>query len=407
MKIVVISSWFSEKMGYSENLFPKALAKIGHEVHVIASTAQVYYDSPMYEKTYREHLGPAIVEPGISQIDGFTLHRLEFSEIKTSSLHPWKFRGIRIRNLQDYLHRLQPDVIQVVNLIDEPTTYDAAVYAKNSGKQIFTESHLHSSVFRKDNERNWKEKARSTLYLFHRQLKLVNGRTAFCYPIAPDAAEIVESLYHVPKAKIKIQPLGVDCELFCHASTPELVREREVLRQSLGVKSDDLLCIYTGRFSHGKNPQLLAQAVHRLQQSGEKIKALFLGNGSEAETYEIKSKQGCIVHPFVDLKRLPAYYRAADIGVWPREESTSQLDAAACGLPLILSNAIRVTERVDGNGLLYEEGNVDDLARKILQLKDDSLRKAFSGIGIRNISRRFSWLTIASERIKDYELTLL
>ena len=62
MKIAVITSWFSESMGYSENFFPKALAALGHDVHVISSTAQVYFNSPMYEKTYRKHLGPAITQ---------------------------------------------------------------------------------------------------------------------------------------------------------------------------------------------------------------------------------------------------------------------------------------------------------------------------------------------------------
>ena len=122
MKIAVITSWFSESMGYSENFFPKALAALGHDVHVISSTAQVYYNSPMYEKTYRKHLGPAITQPCVKPLDGFTLQRL------------------------------QPDVVQVVNLIDEPTTFDAALYARSVGKKIFTESHLHASVMRVNNQ---------------------------------------------------------------------------------------------------------------------------------------------------------------------------------------------------------------------------------------------------------------
>ena len=181
-----------------------------------------------------------------------------------------------------------------------------------------------------------------------------------------------------------------------------LADEREALRRSLGFGQDEIVCIYTGRFSPGKNPQLLADAVEILQRRGEKIRGLFLGNGTESEVEYIRSKQGCYIHPFVTVRDLPKYYRIADIGVWPREESTSQLDAAACGVPIIVSNKIHVTERVDGNGFLYDEGNADDLAEKILQMKSPALRKQFSAVGIEKVHREFSWKTLAAQRIEDY-----
>ena len=290
----------------------------------------------------------------------------------------------------------------MVNLIDEPTTFDAALFARSVEKKIFTESHLHASVMRVNNQRSWKERVRSMVYRFHAQLSVVNDMTAICYPIAPDAAEIVESLYHVPKKKIKIQPLGVDTDLFCPPNSAVLADEREALRRSLGFGQDEIVCIYTGRFSPGKNPQLLADAVEILQRRGEKIRGLFLGNGTESEVEYIRSKQGCYIHPFVTVRDLPKYYRIADIGVWPREESTSQLDAAACGVPIIVSNKIHVTERVDGNGFLYDEGNADDLAEKILQMKSPALRKQFSAVGIEKVHREFSWKTLAAQRIEDY-----
>ena len=61
MKIVILSSWFSERMGYIENCLPKALALLGHEVHVVSSTAQVYFNSPDYKEVYEPFLGKIIV----------------------------------------------------------------------------------------------------------------------------------------------------------------------------------------------------------------------------------------------------------------------------------------------------------------------------------------------------------
>ncbi len=81
MKIVILSNWFSERMGYIENCLPKALAKQGHEVHVISSTAQVYYNSPDYKNVYEPFLGKNIQEVGVKQVDGYTLHRIPFIDL--------------------------------------------------------------------------------------------------------------------------------------------------------------------------------------------------------------------------------------------------------------------------------------------------------------------------------------
>ena len=76
MRIAIISDWFSEKMGYSENCLPKALAALGHEVHLVTSDAQVYFDSPFYAETYEPFIGPPVVPTGVRDHDGYVLHRL-------------------------------------------------------------------------------------------------------------------------------------------------------------------------------------------------------------------------------------------------------------------------------------------------------------------------------------------
>ena len=97
---------------------------------------------------------------------------------------------------------------------------------------------------------------------------------------------------------------------------------------------------------------------------------------------------------------------AADIGVWPRQESTSQLDAMACGLPLVLSNKVQVPERVDGNGLVYEEGSPRDLAKQLQALFDSDQRRSMGQIGSRRIVEGLSWNDIAEGRVRDYEEAL-
>ena len=61
MRIVLLSDWYAEQMGYAENALPKALAELGHEVHVLTSDAQPYFDSPDYAATYEPFIGPGLV----------------------------------------------------------------------------------------------------------------------------------------------------------------------------------------------------------------------------------------------------------------------------------------------------------------------------------------------------------
>jgi glycosyltransferase involved in cell wall biosynthesis len=405
MKIVCVTSWFSENMGYNENLFPKALAKLGHEVHVISSNAQVYFNSPDYKKVYEPFIGPNIVECGTKTIDGFVLHRLPYYVTKGRIRGKFTIIGLGIKNLYEKLSEIKPDIIQVYS-VAETASLVCAQYSKKNNVKFFTESHMHASVFRKNDNRNIKERLYSFLNLINPEIRFVNRQTQICYPIAPDVADIVETFYRVPKNKIKIQSLGIDTDLFIPITSDEQIKERNRIRNSFGIKETDIVCIYTGRFTKSKNPVCLAQAINLINEKRSDIKAIFLGSGTDEDNNFIKSQKGCYVHPFVKLDKLPSYYWAADIGVWPREESTSQLDAAACGLPLILSNRIKVLERVDGNGLLYEEGNYKDLAEKILELSDPSLRKHMSFIGVSNVTKKFSWDAISRERVQDYEIAM-
>lgn len=381
-------------MGYAENMITKTIAKLGHDVHLVTANVQVYFNSPEYQRTYEKLLGPAILQPGVKNVDGYTLHRLP---------HTIQENKLSITGLQKYLEQLKPDVIQVFE-IDEPPTYDAAQVCKRTNIALFTESHMHKSVFLQ----TWRKKVRSAITRIlpaQKRLALINDTTILCYPIAEDVADLAIHYFKVPASKIKIQSLGVDTELFRLPEQDEIIHRKNI-RQQFGFEENDIVCIYTGRFSKDKDPHTLARAIDKLAGGNVSFKGLFVGNGTPEDIQFISSMKNCIIQPFVKVEELNKYYWAADIGVWPRQESTSQLDAAACGLPLVLSNKIHVTERVNGNGFLYEEGDSDDLAGKLLQLADHNKRKELGSAGNKKVINFFSWRAIASERLSDYRTAL-
>jgi glycosyltransferase involved in cell wall biosynthesis len=396
LKIAFITEMYSEKMGYSENFLPKAVARLGHEVHVIASTAQVYFNSPSYKKTYEPFLGPNIVAPGTKEIDGYTLHRLPLKPAIRKNV-------IRLEGLKPLLEQLAPDIIQAFNIYSV-TCYEAALIAQETGARFFTESHVHASVF---DMRDPKTRLRHLLLGFPRKLKVINRITEKHYPIAKDVAKISLECFGVPPEKTDLQSLGVDTGLFTPVVTPEDELQRARKREELGFTAQDIVCIYTGRLTADKNPQCLARAVRYLRKEGHaRFKALFVGSGTPEDMTALRSVDGCVVHPFVKVNELPFFYRAADIGVWPRQESMSQLDATACGLPIIVSDHVEVTERIEGNGLLYKEDDEQDLAEKILNLENAALRRDMALRGRKKVEDQFSWDALAKRRINDFEQSL-
>lgn len=112
------------------------------------------------------------------------------------------------------------------------------------------------------------------------------------------------------------------------------------------------------------------------------------------------------LYPFVKSTELVKFYYAADIGVWPKQESTSQLDAVSCGLPIIISSNVEDTNRISGHGISYNHGDPKDLSCKILSLEEKLLRKSLDDKGIAKIQQFYSWDYISQSRMEDFKKSL-
>ena len=391
MKIVFITDWFSEKMGYSENTLPKAVAALGHEVHLLSANIQTYFGTPIYASTYEPFLGPGVVPLETRSINGVIVHRLP---------HQFISKQIRIRGLWRELWKLKPQVVQTFAVAPWPT-YEATAVKAVLGYRLFTESHVHASVFEPTQAWQGIRKRLNWLVYAGTVGRWVSTMSEKCYPISEDAAAIAIEYFGVQKHKVDICPLGVDTLLFKPAETEQTQTVRTELRTRLGFSASDIVCVYTGRFSRDKNPLCLAHAIAELCSKGKPFRGLFVGDGAQCK--EIEQCAGCVVHRFVPTVELPPFYWASEIGVWPAQESTSQLDAAACGLPIVISASTLVVERVTGNGLTYKEGDASDLANVLASLQEADLRNRMGSAGVTKMEERFSWRRIAESRIKDYE----
>jgi glycosyltransferase involved in cell wall biosynthesis len=395
MRVVLLSETFTKGMGYLENLLPKYLARLGVETHVVATDLPCFYRQKSGSEAYRGFIEP--LQPGSVEVrDGFTLHILG---------HRQTFGHMRMIGLQGKLRAIRPDIVQTSAAIGW-LALDAALFKASLRYKLFTGSHHHASVFPLATQPAPFWSAGRMRCLAFRTIPgwLVSRVTEKCHAITEDCADVAARFFGVPQSKIEICPLGVDTELFHPAIDGDEAAERAALRARLGFRENEIVCIYTGRFSADKNPLLLARAVAELRQRGESYAGLFVGNGEQAD--EIKRCEGCVTHPFVRVEELGTLYRAADIGVWPAQESLSMLDAAGSGLPVVANDTMSAKERLDGNGLKYRLNDQADLARALLGLRGAETRRAMGEHGARKMAEEFSWESIARRRIREYEAAL-
>lgn len=396
-RIVFATDYYSDGMGYSENILPKILAARGYEVFVVASTMQVYGDHPFYDEVYGRFLGAPIVNPGQSMVDGVTLIRLPI-------ILWWKRLKIakgKTRLIRD----LKPDIVYAW----DPRSFQTVLLSLASWFspfKLFTAVHTVASVYPAYfSFKTWPLSRRLHLWLTDTLLGWIAcRRVSICYATTPDAADIAIRFFGARKEKVRHLPLGLDTGLFhpCRNQTDH--EERDRARSELGFQPHEIVCIYTGRLTEAKNPHCLAAAIEILRRNERPFRAMFLGEGEQAG--KIAVVDGCRVEPFVPYSQLARIYRAVDIGVWPRQESVSMTDAAACGLPIVVSNRVKALERIEGNGLTYEENNSGDLARTLARLEDGQLRAQLGRRGAENMAAVFSVDRTADVLLTDFQASI-
>jgi glycosyltransferase involved in cell wall biosynthesis len=397
LRVAILTYTFPRGMGYIGNMLPRYLARLGADVHYITMDLPHYFQSTDRINSYGTFDGLDVIKAGsIESYDGFTLHGLGHSV----SLGQMKFVG-----LERKLRELRVDVVQSLLAIGWPPMQAARVRRK-LGFSLFTASHTTASVFPLAQHAS---RALSPARIKNFLTRFAPGRyisreSAKCYAATVDCAQVAVDFFGVEREKIALAPLGVDTDLFWPIRTPADRVDRIALRAELGVREDEVMFVYTGQFTDAKNPVALADAVVEMANRGLPVRGLFIGDGSQAAA--IASRRNVVIRPFMPNASLPRYYRAADVGVWPTQESTSMLDAAACGLPVVVNDTLRAVERIEGNGLQYHLNDVADLVRVLSTLMEARRRAELGSLGAIRMEREFSWRDLAARRLLDYEATL-
>ena len=198
-----------------------------------------------------------------------------------------------------------------------------------------------------------------------------------------------EAVRFLPLAKDKIH-------LLYHGVAKSAQADQAYCKSFLSDKGIDhqrLKVLLPGRIEHGKGQHILLEAVHHLQEQSLSVEVALMGHIMDQAYFDKLQKQaqawGLLGQfHYLGFMDKPTYiFNCFDVIVLTTYAETFGLvliEGMKCGVPVIGSNAGGVPEIIehDRTGLLYEAGDVADLATCLKRLADDpELRKRLARAG--------------------------
>lgn len=217
----------------------------------------------------------------------------------------------------------------------------------------------------------------------------------------------------VPEKLISLLPNSCDPTKFS-------IRERdETLAAELGIPKGVPVIGYIGSFVQYEGLDHLAAACALLVKRGLDFRLMLVGNENVSgtdkgpitlEVERIAEKEGLqsrlIMPGRVPHEVVANYYSLIDIAPFPRKPQPvtemvspmKPLEAYAMGKTVVASNVRALEEMVEHNvtGMLFEKGNVEDLADTLARLVSDAaLRERLGQAGRKWVSQERTWQNTA------------
>jgi glycosyltransferase involved in cell wall biosynthesis len=187
-----------------------------------------------------------------------------------------------------------------------------------------------------------------------------------------------------PAHRVRVFANTVDVEEF-GAKASHVAGKRPDLRAALGAQPDDVVVLSVARLAAEKRLDVLTRGIARANDS--RLILLIAGEGPErAHLEELANEEGTrlVLTGDVDSERIVELYVVADVFALLSDRETWAVvvnEAAACGLPLVLSDRVGAAHDLlrDGeNGRLVSAGDVDATAAALQMLASDpALRRAW------------------------------
>lgn len=388
MRIVHAVDYLMPTLGYQEMLLPKWNARHGHETHIV--TSDRYSLIPNYDQIFGPLLGPRILTPGTTTIEGVQVHRLP-TRIEFSG-------RVWLAGLTRKIAELAPDAV-FVHGTSSPMAVRLAWWAKRARVALIMDNHMTFSSRR----HSLAGRGYYPLLRWITRTVLVPGSYRFV-GVAQECCDFLAQAQAVPAERIEMLPLGIDPDLFHPDDAAGAAFRREN-----GIPANARVVLQTGKITPDKGADLLAEAMAPLMATAPDIVLLLVGSGPPAYIARVREKLNThgvadrlVIHPLVPVEKLAGVFAAADLCVFARAASLSCLEAAACARPVLMSDMPIGRWRASmGVGLTFAAEHVSDLRAVIAaMLGDAEARQRLGQAARQSVAAHFSYDVIASQSEK-------
>ena len=191
---------------------------------------------------------------------------------------------------------------------------------------------------------------------------------------------------------------GIDLEIFTIDSA-----ESSALRQKLDISDTDLVIGHVGRFAEQKNHEFIIDLFKELHFRSNSYKLLLVGDGELKKSIEDKVKEcglsGSVIFTG-PVNNVQDYMQAMDLFILPslfEGLPVTGVEAQACGLPCIFSDAIteevKIADNVTFISLEDKKRWIDSAETMIIRPKTDNSKQIRSaGYDIKETAKKLEKL---------------
>jgi glycosyltransferase involved in cell wall biosynthesis len=393
MKIIHLTSYYMEGLGYQENWLPSNQRELGHDIVVL--TSDRWFPLPNYDVNILPIHGARVNRENIRE-HGVYVHRLPtLIEIKSRALIYFRTRN--------FIARYKPDVIHLHGATNF-FFFPAVIYSLVSGCKLFIDCHQdelvtrHSSIWNRLYYMSWKA-------IYHFLQSSING----FLPISEASENFLVEKIGIEKKRCLISPLGYSPEDKFYSETLALR-----FRQKHGLTGYQIF-VNAGKQYPDKEIIFILDTYEEMlgRCEGAKLALVLVGESIGEYEKEIKSRisqvnlsnqnSKIIRIPFVENAKLNEIYSAADIGVWPGVASNTIQEAMACGVVVALLDSQVTNHLMVDEVLKIRELDPISVSEQLISVVKN--KQVISRLRQETRSRiqNYSWEKIALDSLAIYE----